>query len=371
MGLQTAPRRVCRHPAVCPHSARLAVRARSVRRRNHESPPGPTAVRWNHRAGHEATVGTSDSREGARSQRLVFVAGSEAAAGHTGPGSGGAIGRRTPSRGGLRQFAYLGHNRVPTSTAQFNGFRTALAAAGASSCALDVGLNSGRTPAGWNALIAELSSWIDTWKLPIGVYGTQDLVSRYLIDVCMRRGLRIPIDVAIVGTGNEPVVCDEAEPTLSSIDVGSTRVGYRAAELLDRLMHGEPAPDTPIYIEPTELVVRALTDVFAVDDAMVARAMQFIAQHGHEPIHVPEVVAALPITRRSLERRFRHSLGRSIAEEICRLRLERAKRLIVGTSSTISSISAAAGFSNDNHFNKVFRQSEGMTPGAFRRQHST
>jgi LacI family transcriptional regulator len=119
------------------------------------------------------------------------------------------------------------------------------------------------------------------------------------------------------------------------------------------------------------LVVRNSTDVFAVDDQMVARAMQFMAQHGHEPIHVPDVVAALPVTRRSLERRFRTTLGRSIAEEICRLRLERAKRLIVGTNSSICSIAAAAGFCNDNHFNKVFRQSEGMTPGAFRRHHAT
>ena len=272
---------------------------------------------------------------------------------------------------GLKQFAYVGFKRFHNSALEFAEFRTAVGRIGAVCTSHFFSHKFVRTPQEWNRMISGLSQWIETWKLPIGVFGTQDTVCRYLIDVCQRRGLRIPEDVAMVGLANEPAICDEPEPSLSSVDVGPARIGFRAAELLERLMSGETPPREPILVEPVEVVVRRSTDVFAVDDQMVARAMQFMVRHGSELFGVADVVAAFPITRRSLERRFRATLGRSIDEEIWRLRLDRAKRLIVGTNSTIGAIAASSGFSNDKHFYKVFRRSVGMTPLAFRRQHAT
>jgi LacI family transcriptional regulator len=272
---------------------------------------------------------------------------------------------------GLKQFGYVGFKRRVSSAQEFAGFRGAVERIGANCTSHFFSHTSSRTAQKWSQMIADLSKWIETWKLPIGVFGTQDTVCRFLIDVCLRRGLRIPEDVAMVGVANELAICDEPEPSLSSVDVGPARIGYRAAELLDHLMRGKAPPREPIMVEPSEVVVRRSTDVFAVDDQMVARAMQFMVRHGSELFRVDDVVAALPITRRSLERRFRATLGRSIDEEIWRLRLDRAKRLIVGTNSTIGSIAVASGFSNDKHFHKVFRRSVGMTPLAFRRQQST
>ena len=285
--------------------------------------------------------------------------------------AGGRMGAEHLIARGLKQFAYLGFQRAAASRAELSGFRAAVERIGATCSALWISHNCAMSRALWGRTIAGMAAWIKTWKLPIGVMGADDLVCRYLIDLCLRKGLRIPEDVAVVGSGNEAILCDEPEPTLSSVDMAAAQIGYRAAELLDELMRGKAPPMEPVLIPPSELVVRNSTDVFAVDDVLVARAMQFIAERGHKPIRVPDVVAALPVTRRSLERRFRAKLGRSIAEEICRLRLERAKRLIVGTTSTLCAIAAATGFSNDDHFNKVFQRLEGMSPGAFRRRHST
>ena len=272
---------------------------------------------------------------------------------------------------GLKQFGFLGYRGIRSSAAEFAGFRAVVERTGAACGAQFISVGCTRNSRNWSRMVAGLSEWIKRWKLPIGIFGTQDLACRYLVDVCLRHGLRIPEDVAIVGLGNEPVICDEGEPTLSSIELGAAKMGFQAAKLLDGLMRGKPPPPKPIMVEPAELVVRNSTDVLAVDDNLVGRAMQFMAEHGHEPIRVPDVVAALPVTRRSLERRFRATLGRSIAEEICRLRLARAKRLIVGTTASISSIASSAGFSNKSYFTRAFRRSEGMTPMAFRRWHAS
>jgi len=220
----------------------------------------------------------------------------------------------------------------------------------------------------WEAFIAGLEAWVDTWTTPIGIYVTHDLYCRYLIDVCRSRGLEVPSDVALIGTFNESVICASPAPTLTSIDLGYPQIGYQAAELLDRLMDGEPPPEGPRWIEPSELVPRQSTDAYAVDDPLVGQALRFIAEHGHEPINVRTVADEIPTVRRTLERRFRAALGRTIAEEITRLRLERVKRRLVETEEPLKVVALASGFSSAQQLYKAFLRIEGISPQQYRRQ---
>lgn len=270
---------------------------------------------------------------------------------------------------GFRNFGYLGHEKDVDSELQCAGFSETVEAEGLPCSVhrfLDVDLEG--TAPGWEGFITRLEEWVDTWTTPIGIYVTQDLNSRYLIDVCRKKGLYVSQDVAIVGTGNETVICDAPPPTLTSIDIGCSRIGYRAAALLGELMAGGTAPEKPILMPPAELVPRQSTDIFAASDPMVSRALRFISENSHERIEVKEVVAAVATNRRSLERRFRQSIGKSIAEEITRLRLERAKRRIVETDAPMKDVAMEAGFRNADHFYKVFSRVEGIPPSQFREE---
>jgi LacI family transcriptional regulator len=84
---------------------------------------------------------------------------------------------------------------------------------------------------------------------------------------------------------------------------------------------------------------------------------------------VSDVARQLPITRRSLERRFHAALGHTILEEITHCRLDRAKRLLVRTDLSIKEVAATAGFPNADNMARVFRRLERMPPGEYRRQH--
>jgi LacI family transcriptional regulator len=270
---------------------------------------------------------------------------------------------------GFRNFGYLGYKKDVDSRNQLAGFRGAVEAHGLSCTVhqfIDEDLD-GPAP-GWERFISGLEEWVDSWTTPIGIYVTQDLNCRYLIDVCRNKGLYVSQDVAIIGTGNESVICDAPPPTLTSIDLGYTRVGHRAASLLHELMSGAEPPKEPILVAPAELVPRQSTDVFAASDPMVSRALRFMAEHSHERIEVKTVVSAVATNRRSLERRFRQSIGKSIAEEITRLRLERAKRRIVETDAPMKDIALEVGFRNADHFYKVFSRVEGMPPSQFREE---
>ena len=102
------------------------------------------------------------------------------------------------------------------------------------------------------------------------------------------------------------------------------------------------------------------------DNPEVAAALRFIAEHSHEGIQVADVAKHVSIAVRTLERHFRAALGRTMSEEIGRLRLERAKRLLVESKESIKQVSHHCGFMNVKHFYKIFHAAEGITPKAYR-----
>ena len=120
--------------------------------------------------------------------------------------------------------------------------------------------------------------------------------------------------------------------------------------------------------ESAELVSQGPQRVRTVEDRIVAEALQRIWKASLGTITVPEIVRPLPLTRRSLERRFQNALGHTIHEEITLCRLERATRLLQSTEMSISKVATAAGFTSADAMGRVFRQYKGVAPRVFRKQ---
>ncbi len=271
---------------------------------------------------------------------------------------------------GFRHFGFLGYLREIDSRLMLHGYQSIIYNQGYECNIHRFSRSSISGKAlGWEDFVDGLGLWIESWQMPMGIFVAHDLHCRHLIDVCRSKGLHVSQDVAIVGTGNEAAICDAPTPALTSIDMGFGQVGYRAAAMLERLMNGETPPTTPEWVPPAELIPRHSTDSFAADDPLVARAMRHILEHGHQRIKVNDVAAAVATTRRTLERRFRDSLGRSIAAEITRLRIERAKRIMTETDAPMKEVAEDSGFRNADHFYKVFARVEGMPPTQYRNDH--
>ena len=163
---------------------------------------------------------------------------------------------------------------------------------------------------------------------PVGLMACDDDRGREVLEACCAGGLRVPEDVAVIGVDNDELLCGLADPPLSSVALSAEAGGYRVAALLDRMMRarrgGKPPPLKPcrLLVEPLHVVTRRSTDIVAHDDTEVAAAIHFLHDHAAEPIGVAELVDQLLISRRSLEIRFRKALGRTIHEELMRIRLE-------------------------------------------------
>jgi LacI family transcriptional regulator len=178
--------------------------------------------------------------------------------------------------------------------------------------------------------------------------------------------LRVPTDIAVVGVDNDEVFCELADPSLSSVALNAETAGFRAAELLDDMMHGRKRKPRRIVVEALGVVARRSTDIFAVEDEDITAALQFIQKTMGKDISVDDVVSHVNISRRNLERRFREALGCSILEEIHTTRVEQAKRLLRETSYPISQVAHQAGFKTTQYFIQFFQKRVGKTPRRFR-----
>jgi len=84
------------------------------------------------------------------------------------------------------------------------------------------------------------------------------------------------------------------------------------------------------------------------------------------PLTVKEVADSVPLTRRSLERKFREWVGRSPLAEIHRLRIARVKELLATTDMPMSRISLATGFGTPEYMATAFKKEMNMTPLRYR-----
>jgi LacI family transcriptional regulator len=221
----------------------------------------------------------------------------------------------------------------------------------------------------WDAHLASLVKWVEQLPRPTAVLCWSAARGRQVTEACQYAGIRVPDNIAVLGGDYDDLMSHISSPPLSTIDQPADQIGFAAAELLDGMMRGKKPRKRPLLFPPTRIVVRHSTDTLAIDDEMVRDALRLIRARAHEDIHVSDVVRELAVARRALEQRFVQLVGRSPAEEIRRVRIEEAKRLLVESDRSVADISRATGFGHQDLLSRVFRRITGLTPTEFRRHH--
>ena len=213
-----------------------------------------------------------------------------------------------------------------------------------------------------------LQEWLLALPRPTALFAAYDIRARQVLDACHAAGLAVPDDIAILGVDDDEVICETATPALSSIPLSMEDAGFRAAELLDRVMatRRRPRRATDIIVTGTQVVARRSTARDAVADALVRRCRALIEANVGRSFNVADLVASLGVSRRTLETRFRAATGRSLNAEITDLRIRRAKTMLAKSSMSQAAIAAACGFCDASHLNVIFRRHCGAPPSAFR-----
>ena len=172
--------------------------------------------------------------------------------------------------------------------------------------------------------------------------------------------------LGVIGAENDPLVCEIAAVPFSSVDTNTRLIGYEAARLLDDLMSGGTPTPKALHIAPRGVTTRASSDLPAIANRHAAEALHHIWQHYLEPLQVSDVAAATPVTRRRLQTLFQTHVGRSMQEEIARLRTGKACRLLLQTDLKINQVAAVSGFSSGLHLHRTFQSVLGVGPKVLR-----
>ncbi len=261
------------------------------------------------------------------------------------------------------------------------------------------------------------------------IYAVNDPIARRIADAASAAGLRIPQDLTLLGTDNNPDWCEGASPTLSSIQLDFERMGYLAASLLaarmtDRALRGmtdratrgmttaacaanddalranDEIPSLPpkavrhcasgasslppsaalsladggdggtvATIGPLLAVRRESTRGHGRREPLILAAVEIIRREACDGLTVAELAARLPGSRRLLDLRFREAMGHSVHEEILQVRLERVFDLLRRPGTPISAIANLSGFAL-HQLDKVFRTRFGCSLRDWRKRNA-
>src|SRR5205814_10047535 len=102
------------------------------------------------------------------------------------------------------------------------------------------------------------------------------------------------------------------------------------------------------------------------DPEAVTSAKQFVQAHVEEPITLSEVVQHVHVSRFYFCKLFKKATGMTLTDYVSRVRVEKAKSLLVDPSLRISEVVYAAGFGSIPRFNSVFKRYAGMPPTEYR-----
>ena len=218
----------------------------------------------------------------------------------------------------------------------------------------------GSAPATLTARNALLRDWLSALPKPCGILAATDVEGEELLCECARLGIRVPLDVAVMGIDDFANICESTVPTLSSIALDMHSNGLAAMSLLAQwTAEPEKGPPPPRTIPPIGITRRASTRVCR--DRRIAEALEFIRLHACAAKFSPrDVVRHMGMGRSRADQLFRSVAGHSILGEIHAARLGRACAMLRSGQSA-AFVSDACGYSSVVDFRRVFKHRIGKT----------
>ena len=272
---------------------------------------------------------------------------------------------------GFRRVAFLGHPNMRYSELRREAF---MGEARQRGLAMTLGqvsapLSSGEGWATPGKVMKGLQRWLGSLPSPVAVFCCNDNLARTLMEVCRIVGLQVPRDVAVLGVDNDDPHGLLSTVSLSSVDIGSERIGFAAGKALEALMASNPGklPAPPSHLHPPlGVVTRASTEGEHVRDPRLATALEHLRQHAGHPVKIGDLCVIAGVSRRGLEGLFKAETGHTPLQYLHRLRVDTAKKVLLETDFPMFWVAERCGFKDAEQFSRLFRKHAGVPPSAFR-----
>src|SRR5580765_8503675 len=101
---------------------------------------------------------------------------------------------------------------------------------------------------------------------------------------------------------------------------------------------------------------------------MIARAKDYIGKNQGEALSLGGVAPGVNTSTFYLCKMFKKAPGLNFTDYVSRVRIEKAKNLLLNPNLRVSEIAFEVGFQSLTHFNRVFKKIIGQSPTEYRAQ---
>lgn len=201
---------------------------------------------------------------------------------------------------------------------------------------------------------------------PIAIMAEEDRFAVDLILAALRVGLRVPEEIAVLGSEDDPLEYGLSPVSVSSVECRLETSGVVAASCLRELMAGRELASRELLLPPVQITARRSTDFFNHPDPRIAAAILHLRRNYREPINAESLARIAAVSRRRLQDVIKSVTGRTLTDELARLRLMHAEKLLRTTDLKLLAIAYESGLGQDKNLIRLFQKKHGVSPGKWR-----
>lgn len=212
-----------------------------------------------------------------------------------------------------------------------------------------------------------LADFLSSLPRPTGLFAANDVFARSVLAAAKSAGLSVPGDIAIIGVDDDEIICESCDPGLTSIRWNTEETGYMMGEALYSALADGMPPFREMCYSAMAVTPRASTAVRPETDGVVRGCLDLMEINDPKLLSVDILAKNLCVSRRTLERRFKASCGRTLGRTLADLKIERAIRFLQTTRLPQDRIAAECGFSDASHLNAAFKRMRSRLPSSYRK----
>ncbi len=269
---------------------------------------------------------------------------------------------------GLTSFAVVGIDESTWSAGRVKGFGDTLRKAGHATREYGIPhrCEANRLTGHFISVDSSFTDWLMGLPRPCGIFVVNDAWARYTLDCCQTCDIKVTDDMMVIGADDDDLYCDLGSPAISSVRISWHKLGIAAADLAIQFQIETPGKQRVVHVPPEGVAVRYSTSGIHGENREIVAALRYLRTRALKAVSISEILREHPMDRRVFELGCKKILGRTPHQELLRLRIETAKRLLLGTDMRVADIAVQCCI-DPRHIAKVFRKQTGMLPEAFRR----
>lgn len=266
------------------------------------------------------------------------------------------------SNKGYKNFAYFGVKNVIWSTERLDGFRKVIEN------------NYGTV----NDLLVDdyikekdkVVKWLHSLPKPAGVFACDDEYALFLTEICKLEEIKIPDEIALMGVDNDELLCVISDPQISSIELDvEYGGGYKLGQILGRQFKQKEFRPFSVVVEPSRIIERGSTKSHNIKDRYVNEVVNYIDLNYDKYITIQDILEQVPLSRRSLEIRFKEEFGSmTIYKYLQQRRMGKFASLLTTTDIPVSRAAEMSGIINSENAARLFKSVYGCSPTDYRRK---